>query len=85
MGAPAAYALAPLVSANSTLTHLYLRGNGLNNKAAEPLAELIRNSYHIQLLDISHNDFGEEAGMTLGPAIGNIILYMCVCMHAIYV
>ncbi len=68
--APTAYALAPLVSANSTLTHLLMSGNGFNDKAAEPLAEFIRSSYHITLLDLSHNDFGEEAGVILGPAIG---------------
>ena len=62
-----------MVNFNSTLVHLGLRGNSFNNKAAEPLAELIRGSYHIQYLDLSHNEFGEEAGLILGPALGNNI------------
>lgn len=70
MGAPAAYVIAPLASINSTLVHLSLRGNKFGDKAVEPLAELLRGSYHIKFLDLSHNEFGEEAGIILGPAIG---------------
>ena len=69
MGAPAAYVIAPLASVNSTLSHLSLRGNRFGDKAIEPLAELLRGSYHIKFLDLSHNEFGEEAGIILGPAI----------------
>ena len=75
MGTPAAYAIAPLINANSTLVHLSLSGNQFNDKAAEPLAEVIRGSYHIKFLDLSHNELGEDAGLTLGPAIGKKYSY----------
>ena len=70
MCTPAAFAIAPLINANSTLVHLSLSGNQFNDKAAEPLADVIRGSYHIKFLDLSHNEFGEDAGLILGPAIG---------------
>jgi len=73
MGPPAAFALAPLVSVNSTLVHLSLRGNGFNDKASEPVGELIRGSFHIKYLDLSHNEFGEEGGLVLGPALSKLL------------
>ena len=30
----------------------------------------IQTSYHIRHLDLSHNEFGEESGVILGPALG---------------
>ena len=63
-------------------------GNKFNDKAVEPIAELIKvikyqklnfnidsnvsfqTSFHIKYLDLSYNEFGEESGEILGPAIG---------------
>ena len=38
---------------------------------------IMQSSFHIKHLDLSHNEFGEESGEILGPALGNTI-YTCI-------
>ena len=35
---------------------------------------VMQGSYHIQHLDLSHNEFGEKAGEILGPALGTLLV-----------
>ena len=50
---------------------------------------IIQSSFHIKHLDLSHNEFGEESGEILGPALGNTVyiythVHVYMSLHCIY-
>lgn len=55
-----------------------MQGNRFDDVTAVVWAEIISNTIKLEYLDLSHNEFGEEAGKLLGPAIAenNSIRYM---------
>lgn len=54
---------------NNTLAELNLKGNNLDDRAAVPLSEALRNSTSITKVDLSYNQFGEEAGKLFGEML----------------
>lgn len=56
--------------ADSPLCELSLRGNGLDDRAAEPLCDAIRRSTSLAKLDVSYNRLSTRAGKLLGEVLG---------------
>uniref|UniRef100_A0A3B1J201 Leucine rich repeat containing 74B n=1 Tax=Astyanax mexicanus TaxID=7994 RepID=A0A3B1J201_ASTMX len=52
-------AVSSMLLENTTLVSLNLSGNGLEEKAAEHLAEAVTRNQNLQHLDLSHNRLGE--------------------------
>ncbi|XP_076108096.1 uncharacterized protein LOC143076250 isoform X3 [Mytilus galloprovincialis] len=68
LGFGCAEQIGEVMKTNSTLTHLTLSGNQFDDKSAIFFADAITAS-KLEYLNLSHNRFGEVAGLLLGPAI----------------
>ncbi|XP_052075335.1 leucine-rich repeat-containing protein 74B-like isoform X4 [Mytilus californianus] len=68
LGFGCAEQIGEVMKTNSTLTHLTLSGNQFDDKSAIFFADAITTS-KLEYLNLSHNRFGEIAGLLLGPAI----------------
>ncbi|CAG2217935.1 unnamed protein product [Mytilus edulis] len=68
LGFGCAEQIGEVMKTNSTLTHLTLSGNQFDDKSAIFFADAITAS-KLEYLNLSHNRFGEIAGLLLGPAI----------------
>ena len=56
---------------NTTLAEISLRSNDLDDRAAAPLAEVLRTSTSLTKVDLSYNGFGELAGRAFGDVLAN--------------
>lgn len=73
--------MAEVLTDNNTLKKVNLSWNEFKDKDAECLAEGIRANQSITWLDLSHNEFAEEAGMLLGKNnIKLLRVYFFVCV-----
>lgn len=64
------YVLGGALQKNKILKELCLASNELNHNDAFHLGSLLKNNYHLQLLDISNNDIQDDGFLHIAEALG---------------
>lgn len=82
MGEHGARALSGMLLENTTLVSLKLSGNHLDERAARHLAPALVSNQKLQHLDLSHNRFGDVAGVKRCEGFSAIGSIMSVHMRA---
>jgi len=58
-----------------------LPGNQLTDSSAPYLVEALKNNSSLTTLDLSNNNFGEQAGVLIGGALVNTLNLLCLNAH----